>query len=69
MITNFWNWMITTVTNGVNLLNTMVNSTTLKPFFDLFLVVAATIVIVKYILKPVLGYSGSDKARKKEEEE
>ena len=68
MITNFWNWFITSVTNAVNILNTLVSNSTMAPFFNLFLVIIATMVIVKYIIKPITGGSGSDKAKKKDEE-
>ena len=69
MITNFWNWLITSVSAGVNILNQLVSNSELAPFFSLFLVVIATMVIVKFILKPIFGGSGSDKAKKREDDE
>lgn len=68
MITNFWNWLITSVTAGVNILNQLVSNNELSPFFSLFLVVIATMVIVKFILKPIFGGTGSDKAKKREDD-
>lgn len=69
MITNFWNWLITSVSAGVNILNQLVSNTELAPFFSLFLVVIATMVIVKFILKPIFGGTGSDKAKKREDDD
>lgn len=70
MITTFWTWLTSSVTNAVNILSTLVSNTIMAPFFNLFLVVIALMVIVKYILKPIFGGgSGSDKAKKKGEEE
>lgn len=65
MINNFWTWMTSSVQNAVNLLQTMYNNTTLRPFFDLLLVVLGLGVIIKFILAPLLGIGiigGSDKA-------
>ena len=68
MISNFWSWIVQSVTAAVSILNTLVSDSTLSPFFNLFLVVIALMVIVKYILKPIFGSAGSDKARKKTED-
>lgn len=68
MITEFWNWMFSTVTQAVNTLNTFYNNTMFRPFFDLFLVVLGVGVIMKFIIHPLIasGFVGeSEKATKR----
>lgn len=60
MINNFWNWILQSTNNALNILNRMVNDSTLAPFFALFLVVFATAMIMKFIVFPLLlGGSGA----------
>lgn len=71
MINNFWNWLVEVTGNALNMLNTMYNNTTMKPFFDLALVVITTILIMTYIVWPLLtgGKGSSDKVKKNKKEE
>lgn len=70
MIENFWNWMYQTVGSALNTLNLMYSNSTMKPFFDLLIVIIGVAVIIRFIIKPMLGSSGSsDKAKRKDEEE
>lgn len=65
MITNFWNWISTSVQNGLNMLNTIITNSEISPFIDLLLVVVGIGVIIKFILAPLLGLGfigASDKA-------
>lgn len=65
MITNFWDWMYTSVNNALSVLNTLYNNSTMKPFFDLLLVIVGIGVIMKFILAPLLGFGivgASDRA-------
>lgn len=67
MINTFWNWIVSTVTNAVNTLNSLYNNSTLHPFFELLLVIVGIGVILKFILFPLLGISymgASDKVDK-----
>lgn len=69
MITNFWNWIFQSVNQAVSVLNTMYTNSIFTPFFNLFLVIIATGVIIRFIIKPLIGGSGSDKAHKKKGDE
>ncbi len=71
MITYFWNWMYQTVNSALSTLNTMYNNTIMKPFFDILIVVIATMVVIHFIIKPLIGGSSgsSDKAKRKDEED
>ena len=69
MIVNFWNWIMQSVTAAVQTLENIYSNSTMQPFFNLFLVVIATMAIVKFIIIPITGGSGSDKAKKKKEDE
>lgn len=69
MITNFWNWLYQAVNNAISILNTMYQNSTFQPFFQLLIVIVAVGVVMKYIVWPMLGSSGSDKAKKKKEDE
>lgn len=67
MITNFWNWIYTSVNNAISILTTIYSNSEFAPFFNLLLVVVAIGVIIKFILSPLLGTSlsgASDKAGK-----
>lgn len=68
MITQFWTWMYQTVNSALSTLNQIYNNATMKPFFDFFILVVATFVIVKFIIHPLTGGKGSDKAKKKDED-
>lgn len=68
MITNFWTWLLQAVSLATTTLNQMINDYHCGPFFQLFLVVLALGVIMKYILYPIIA-PGSDKAKRKEEKE
>lgn len=57
MITNFWNWLYSSVTNAVNTLNVFYTNSELKPFYNLLLAVVGIAVILKYVLRPLLGIS------------
>lgn len=68
MITNFWTWLFSSVTNAVNMLNTFYNNSTMKPFYNLLLAVVGIGVIIKFVLAPLMGISltgASDKVRTK----
>lgn len=67
MITDFWSWLYQAVNGALSWLNTAYNNDTMKPFFNLFLVVFAVSMIIKYLVNPMLG-GGSDKAKRKDEE-
>lgn len=69
MITQFWNWLYTSVSNALNILNTMYSNATMKPFFDLLIIIVAVGVIMRYIIMPMVGDRGSDKAKRKDEDE
>lgn len=77
MITNFWNWLTTAVTNATSVLSTMYSNSTMRPFFDLLLIVAGIGVVIKFILAPLLGIGigfignaagSSDRAQNKKED-
>lgn len=70
-IENMWQWIYSSVTNAVNVLNTMYNDSTMKPAFDILIVVIATGVLLKFIILPMFGLTistGSDIVRKKSKE-
>lgn len=69
ILQTFWAWMVQTVMSALNTLNTMYNNSTLHDFFNIFLVVFALMVIIKYIIHPLTGGLGSDKVKKKKEDE
>lgn len=71
MINTFWTWMYQTVNSALSTLNTMYTNSVMKPFFDVLIVVIATMVVIHFIIKPLVGgHSGaSDKANRKDEEE
>ena len=67
MITNFWNWIYTSVNNAISILTRIYQNSEISPFFDLLLVVVGIGVIIKFILSPILGSSlskASDRASK-----
>lgn len=68
MITNFWNWLYSSVGNAVNTLSLLYQNSTLNPFFNLLLAVVGIGVIIKFVLSPLIGITlnaGSDKVNKK----
>lgn len=68
MITNFWNWMYSSVQAAISYLTTIYQNSEMSPFFNLLLVVVGTGVIIKFILSPLLGSTlsgASDKAKKR----
>lgn len=73
MISNFWNWIVQTVTLALNTLNQFVNNSETGPFMELLLVVILMACLIHFIIKPLIGYrSGaghSDKVKKQSEEE
>jgi len=69
MIVNFWNWIIQSVSAAAETLENIYSNSIMQPFFNLFIVVIATIAIVKFIIMPLTGGTGSDKAKKKKEDE
>lgn len=69
MINTFWNWIYDSVSAALNVLTTIVSNETFAPFFNLFLVVVAVGVIMKFIVKPMLGNTGSDKVKGEKEDD
>lgn len=69
MIGQFWNWLYTSVSNALSMLNTMYSNSTMRPFFDLLIVIIAVGVIMRYIVMPMIGDRGSDKAKRKDKED
>lgn len=69
MIDNFWTWIYNSVNAALSTLNTIYENETMNPFFNLFLVVVAIAVIMKFIVQPMLGNSGSDKVKGSKEDE
>ena len=66
-IESMWQWIYSSVTNAVNVLNTMYTNSTMKPAFDILIVVIATGALLKFIILPMFGLSisaGSDVVKK-----
>lgn len=70
-IENMWSWIYTSVSNAVSTLNTIYTNSTMRPAFDILIVVIATGALLKFIILPLFGLSlsaGSDIAKKKTKE-
>lgn len=68
VIERFWNWLNTSVNNALSILNTMYVNSTMKPFFDLFIVIVGVVVVIRFIIMPIIGGSiGSDHAKDSKE--
>lgn len=68
ILSTFWSWMTQSVSSALNTLNTLYNNTILHDFFNIFLAVFGTMVIIKYIILPLVGGMGSDKVKKEKKE-
>lgn len=69
ILQTFWTWITQSVSGALNTLNTMYNNTILHDFFNIFLAVFGTMIIIKYIIHPLTGSKGSDKVKKEKEKE
>lgn len=70
-IENMWTWITSSVSNAVSTLNQMYNNQTMRPAFDILIVVIATGALLKFIILPMFGLSistGSDVVKKKGKE-
>lgn len=68
MIEEFWNWLYSSVNAALSTFNTIYNNSMFTPFFNIFLVVIGIGVIMKFIIRPMLGNSGSDKVKEEKDE-
>lgn len=68
MIENFWNWIYQSVTSALNVFNTIYANETFAPFFNLLLVIVGVAVVMRFIVRPMLGNSGSDKVKEDDSE-
>lgn len=68
MIEAFWNWIFTSVNAALNVFNTIYQSSYFAPFFNLLLIVVGVAVVMRFIVKPLLGNTGSDKVKKEDDE-
>lgn len=69
ILQTFWTWITQSVSGALNTLNTMYNNAILHDFFNIFLAVFGTMIVIKYIIHPLTGGKGSDKVKKEKEEE
>lgn len=68
MIDTFWNWMFTSVNAALSTFNTIYQNQYFQPFFNLLLVVVGVAVVMRFIIRPMLGNTGSDKVKKEDDE-
>lgn len=68
MIETFWNWIFTSVNAALSVFNTIYSNQYFQPFFNLLLIVVGVAVVMRFIVKPMLGNTGSDKVKKEDDE-